>query len=85
MRNGQLPEWLYNALPHIYITCGVLAIIKLDNGLAIISGLILVSVGSIVFMLRHKNRKGYIGLGKQHKKTKVVKKVATQRRQVKAA
>jgi len=47
-----LPQFLYDALPYIYLGTGALAAISIANTLAIISGVIFVVTAIYIFQLR---------------------------------
>jgi len=54
---GYKPEWLYEALPFIYIGSGLACISVVRNSGGLISGLLLISAGSIVWKLRRDHRR----------------------------
>ncbi len=56
MKNRHLPDFLYNALPYVYVCVGLLMIMLVRNGMAIFSGLLLIAAGCIVWALRYKHR-----------------------------
>jgi len=62
MKKTQLPDWLYQLLPYFYAGVGLLTIVILRNGMAVFSGLTLLSAGGAVGMLRYRYRHG-IGQG----------------------
>ena len=64
-----LPDSVYEFLPVIYIFIGIRAIILLDGLLAMISGGILTVAGSLIFVMRRRNRVALAEIDKkQHKK-----------------
>ena len=50
------PEWLYEALPSIYIAAGVITIANLGNTLSIVSGTLLISAGLFIWSMRRSYR-----------------------------
>ncbi len=56
MLNRHKPRWLYEALPYLYVGCGVASLAALDHLLSAFSGLLLVSAGIVVWKLRHDHR-----------------------------
>jgi hemerythrin-like metal-binding protein len=57
MSRGYKPKWLYESLPHVYLTSGVLTVVWLRNPFAVLSGLLLVSAGAAVLRMRHRFRR----------------------------
>ena len=51
------PEWLYRALPCIYVASGIATILVLRNKMAVFSGLMLISAGAIVWFMRTASRR----------------------------
>jgi len=51
------PEWLYEALPYVYVASGIATILVLRNEMAVFSGLMLVSAGTIVWLMRTASRR----------------------------
>ncbi len=51
-----VPAWLYELLPLIYITMGVLAAAKLGGVLAILSSALLIAAGIRVLRMRSRYR-----------------------------
>jgi hypothetical protein len=51
------PVWLYESLPFLYLFAGALALIKLDGGVASISGVLLILAGSCVLQMRRNFRR----------------------------
>lgn len=56
MLNYHKPRWLYEALPYLYVVCGIASLATLDHLLSAFSGLMLVSAGIVVWKLRHAHR-----------------------------
>lgn len=46
------PEWLYKALPCIYLASGIATIVVLRDTMVVFSGLMLISAGAIVWFMR---------------------------------
>lgn len=63
MKKILLPDWLYQLLPYFYAGVGLLTIVILRSGMAIFSGLTLLSAGVAVWTLRYRYRHG-IGTGR---------------------
>lgn len=57
MFNGYKPDWLYEALPYLYVAAGVLTLALLHNPLGVISGLLLISAGATIHMMRRSYRR----------------------------
>lgn len=53
---GHKPEWLYEALPYLYVASGVVTAALLSNVVGTISGLLLISAGVIIWKLRRDYR-----------------------------
>lgn len=51
------PEWLYELLPWLYIVVGLLTMLLLRNLMSVFSGLMLISAGFNVWLMRRRNRK----------------------------
>lgn len=51
------PAWLYEPLPFLYITAGVLALLKLEGGFADLSGALLILAGVYVLQMRRSYRR----------------------------
>ncbi len=56
MNYRQTPDWLYNALPYVYVAAGLFTIAELPNEIGVLSGVMLMSAGIIVWGLRRKHR-----------------------------
>lgn len=54
MKKGELPDWLYNALPYLYAIIGLFSIIEMRNWMAVFSGVTLLSSAGIVWLLRSR-------------------------------
>lgn len=52
-----LPNRLYEVLPYSYICLGSLSMLLLDNYVAVISGVILIVAGALVWILRSDHRR----------------------------
>lgn len=52
-----LPGWLYERLPHAYVTSGFSTLIALEHLAAYISGALLVSAGVLVWKVRRDFRR----------------------------
>lgn len=50
------PEWLYEALPSIYVVAGITTISNLGNTLSIVSGSLLISAGLFIWSMRRTYR-----------------------------
>ncbi len=50
------PDWLYERLPFIYGAVGVLTIVVLQNGMALLSGATLISAGAMIWLMRKRLR-----------------------------
>jgi hemerythrin-like metal-binding protein len=50
------PEWLYEALPYLYVVSGFATFLVLRNEIAVFSGLMLLSAGAAVWFMRKKHR-----------------------------
>ena len=57
MLNGYKPDWLYEVLPYLYVGAGVLTLALLRNPLGIVSGLLLLSAGATIHMMRRSYRR----------------------------
>jgi len=53
---GHKPEWLYEATPYVYILGGLATVGLLKNGVAMVSGALLLSAGALVLKLRRDYR-----------------------------
>jgi hypothetical protein len=54
---GQLPGFIYERLPLLYVCSGILTMIILKNVIAVFSGLVFILAGIIVWSARHQYRK----------------------------
>jgi hypothetical protein len=50
------PEWLYEALPYLYVLAGVVTITNLGNTLSLFSGGLLISAGVFIWWMRRSAR-----------------------------
>ncbi len=53
-----LPNRVYEVLPYLYISTGAIAMSVLGNYVAVLSGLILIIAGALVWILRSDHRRG---------------------------
>lgn len=53
---GRQPKWLYETLPYVYVAGGIATAGLLQNIIATISGLLLLSAGALVLTMRHNYR-----------------------------
>jgi hemerythrin-like metal-binding protein len=51
------PDWLYEALPYLYVAIGLAVILALRGGIALFSGLTLITAGVVVAVLRMMHRR----------------------------
>ena len=51
------PNWLYETLPYLYVLAGVLSMLALQNTLSILSGLMLISAGLVIAVMRRRHRR----------------------------
>jgi len=51
------PDWLYQSLPYLYVLAGGLTIATLRHPIALLSGLLLISAGAIVWNIRRGYRR----------------------------
>ena len=61
-----LPNHLYEGLPFIYIGTGASAMSLLGNFVAVLSGLILIVAGALVWILRSDHRRGDLKYNSAH-------------------
>lgn len=52
-----LPGWLYERLPHAYVTSGFSAVLALEHLIAWLSGALLIAAGVLVWKVRHDSRR----------------------------
>src|SRR5512147_3020039 len=66
------PDWLYNALPYIYIAIGVIVVLGLgtSNLIGVFSGILLISTGGVVFTMRVTHRQELARLRAEFAKNK---------------
>jgi len=60
---GRLPDFIYKALPYLYFGLGLITVFWAKNGMAVFSGITLMTAGGIVWTLRHQYRKAVQGSG----------------------
>ena len=53
---GHKPKWLYETMPYVYIVAGFATAGMLQNAVATISGMLLLSAGALVLTMRHTYR-----------------------------
>ena len=51
------PDWLYEALPYVYVLAGIATITNLGNVLSMVSGGLLVSAGLFIWWMRRTYRR----------------------------
>lgn len=51
------PDWLYEILPYVYLVAGLTTILTLRNLMGTVSGLLLISAGAAVWLLRRSYRR----------------------------
>lgn len=56
MLNFHKPDWLYEALPYVYILAGTATILNLGNTLSLFSGGLLISAGLFIWWMRRTAR-----------------------------
>jgi hypothetical protein len=66
MEFNMLPNSLYEGLPYIYISTGALAMPLLGNVVAVLSGLMLIVAGALVWILRSDHRRGDLKHSSSH-------------------
>jgi hemerythrin-like metal-binding protein len=57
MIDVHFPEWLYKALPYVYVGVGLLTIVVLRNEMAVFSGITLMSAAALVWTVRSRARR----------------------------
>ena len=58
-QEGHLPDFIYNALPHIYACAGLLVMVALRDWMAVFSGVTLISAAGLVWILRYRYRSAF--------------------------
>jgi len=53
---GNLPKWLYESLPYVYIAGAFATVAMTRNAIGLISGVLLLSAGALVLSMRHSYR-----------------------------
>jgi hypothetical protein len=51
------PDWLYEALPYVYVVAGITTIANLGSTLSMASGGLLISAGVYIWWMRRAHRK----------------------------
>ncbi len=59
-KHWHIPSRIYNALPYFYLCSGLVSVFALGDVMAILSGLILMSAGGVVWTLRHRYRRAFV-------------------------
>jgi hemerythrin-like metal-binding protein len=54
---GRKPDWLYEALPSIYLVTGLVTLAAVQNLMGAVSGLMLLAAAGSVWSLRHRYRR----------------------------
>lgn len=49
---GRMPEWLYKALPYLYVLSGLATMLAIRHWMAVFSGAMLISAGAAVWFMR---------------------------------
>jgi hypothetical protein len=52
-----IPDWLYEPLPYLYVLMGLIATIVLEHSVGKLSGVMLISAGFVVWNLRFTYRR----------------------------
>lgn len=60
---GVIPTAIYTILPHLYVCAGILTMVVLDNGIAVVSALAWFSAAAIVWVRRYQYRAPFIRSG----------------------
>jgi hypothetical protein len=55
-----LPGWLYERLPHAYVTSGFSTLLTLEHLASYISGVLLVTAGVVVWKVRRDARRAAV-------------------------
>jgi hemerythrin-like metal-binding protein len=58
-REGEFPEFIYGALPVVYLCTGLLSMAVLRNWIAVFSGLTWISAAGIIWTLRYRYRSAF--------------------------
>ena len=61
--SGVIPAFIYTALPHLYVCAGLLTLLLLRNGIAVLSTLAWFSAAAIVWVRRYRYRSPFEGSG----------------------
>ncbi|MDI1246899.1 MAG: hypothetical protein PSV24_16030 [Rhodoferax sp.] len=54
------PDWLYEALPYVYVIGGVVTIVNFDSGWSNLSGGLLISAGAFIWWMRRSFRQNQV-------------------------
>jgi len=60
MFQGRRPDFIYKRLPYLYVCSGLLTIFLANNGIAVFSGVALITAGVLVLSMRHQYRKALL-------------------------
>jgi hypothetical protein len=84
MFDFHLPDWLYEALPHVYLIAGIASIAKLGSTLSVVSGGVLICAGVYTWQMRRTHRKKQKRSESDHSRTLRAKmaRITFQRREV---
>lgn len=58
------PDWIYEPLPYLYSLSGIVAAWQLDATLGRVSGVLLVSAGVVIWLMRYHYRKALRGVSR---------------------
>jgi hypothetical protein len=53
------PAWLYESLPYVYIAAGVLTVTSVEHPAALLSSVLLIMWGILVWHMRRTNRRKF--------------------------
>lgn len=56
MLRSYKPEWLYQALPYLYVLAGIATVANLGSTLSLFSGGLLISAGVFIWWMRRSSR-----------------------------
>ena len=54
---GYISDWLYELLPYVYLCVGMFMDIQASSMIAAISGVLLISAGAFIWIMRREARK----------------------------
>ncbi|EGM76295.1 hypothetical protein Rhein_3705 [Rheinheimera sp. A13L] len=57
-----IPERLYETLPYLYVLCGAQSVLWLPHWTAALSGVVLIFVGAVVWVIRSEKRRSPYGI-----------------------